>query len=136
MKTVAKNKTLSDITDAMSLDVLNMIADERALLSQHDETKSIASILAIKCKHERQGNGMITLEYDTMRKRLGADDTVPLTITTGGAKVVDGWKKCQVCRGDLLIGVGAYDVKKLTPNEFKEGVGVWNLWYGQISDGC
>jgi hypothetical protein len=31
-----------------------------------------------------------------MRKRLGADDTVPLTITTVGAKVVDGWKKCLV----------------------------------------
>ena len=69
MKTVAKNKTLSDITDAMSLDVLNMIADERALLSQHDETKSIASILAIKCKHERQGNGMITLEVSRLRQR-------------------------------------------------------------------
>jgi hypothetical protein len=38
----------------------------------------------------------IDVKYDTMRKRLGADDTVPLTITTVGAKVVDGWKKCQV----------------------------------------
>jgi hypothetical protein len=214
MKTVAKNKTLSDITDAMSLDVLNMIADERALLSQHDETKSIASILAIKCKHERQGNGMITLEVNRLRQRQAMSMLsmyVQKELITGhlilhfprvfilmssmiqwergwelmiqfhwqlqplvlrwlmagrnakwfkGHCQLSSWRqpwplfipehcfcsievvhdtcpfKDKVCRGDLLIGVGAYDVKKLTPNEFKEGVGVWNLWYGQISDDC
>eukprot|EP01082_Thalassiosira_pseudonana_P004204 g3788.t1 g3788 contig13:161618-164492(+) len=48
MKTIAKNNTLSDITNATSLGDLKMSEEDRALLHQHGETKSIASVLAIK----------------------------------------------------------------------------------------
>jgi hypothetical protein len=51
MSTIAKNNTLTDITNATSLGVLKMSEEDRALLHQHDETKSIASILAIKSGH-------------------------------------------------------------------------------------
>eukprot|EP00970_Alexandrium_tamarense_P016560 scaffold6818_cov186-Alexandrium_tamarense.AAC.1 len=43
MKTIAKNNTLSDITNATSLFGLKMSKEDRALLHQHGETKSIAS---------------------------------------------------------------------------------------------
>eukprot|EP00970_Alexandrium_tamarense_P014475 scaffold4158_cov106-Alexandrium_tamarense.AAC.1 len=48
MKTIAKNNTVSDITNATFLDELKMSEEDRALLHQHDETKSIASLFAIK----------------------------------------------------------------------------------------
>eukprot|EP00970_Alexandrium_tamarense_P012886 scaffold3127_cov89-Alexandrium_tamarense.AAC.4 len=51
MNTIAKNNTLSDITNATSLDELKMSEEDRALLHQHDETKSIASLFAIKLGH-------------------------------------------------------------------------------------
>eukprot|EP00970_Alexandrium_tamarense_P010278 scaffold2062_cov89-Alexandrium_tamarense.AAC.1 len=51
MKTIAKNNTLTDITNATSLGGLMMSEEDRALLHQHGETKSIASILAVKRGH-------------------------------------------------------------------------------------
>jgi hypothetical protein len=51
MKTIAKNNTLTDITNATSLGGLKMSEEDRALLHQHGETKSIASIFAIKREH-------------------------------------------------------------------------------------
>jgi hypothetical protein len=51
MKTIAKNNTLTDITNATSLGGLKMNENDRALLHQHDETKSIALIFAIKSGH-------------------------------------------------------------------------------------
>eukprot|EP00970_Alexandrium_tamarense_P015057 scaffold4681_cov90-Alexandrium_tamarense.AAC.1 len=51
MKTIAKNNTLTDITNATSLGGLKMNEDDRALLHQHGETKSIASLFAIKREH-------------------------------------------------------------------------------------
>ena len=52
MKTIAKNNTLTDITNATSLGGLKMSEEDRALLHQHGETKSIASLFAIKRGHE------------------------------------------------------------------------------------
>eukprot|EP00970_Alexandrium_tamarense_P007647 scaffold1451_cov98-Alexandrium_tamarense.AAC.1 len=52
MKTIAKNNTLTDITNATSLGDLKMSEEDQALLHQHGDTKSIASLFAIKRGHE------------------------------------------------------------------------------------
>eukprot|EP00970_Alexandrium_tamarense_P012885 scaffold3127_cov89-Alexandrium_tamarense.AAC.3 len=63
MKTIAKNNTLSDITNATSLDELKMSEEDRALLHQHGETKSIASLFAIKHGHkDRMASEGVTVD--------------------------------------------------------------------------
>eukprot|EP01082_Thalassiosira_pseudonana_P010672 g9552.t1 g9552 contig37:233841-235688(-) len=63
MKTIAKNNTLTDITNATSLDELKMSEEDRALLHQHGETKSIASLFAIKRGHkDRMASEGVTVD--------------------------------------------------------------------------
>eukprot|EP00970_Alexandrium_tamarense_P015383 scaffold5072_cov110-Alexandrium_tamarense.AAC.1 len=63
MKTIAKNNTLTDITNATSLDDLKMSEEDRALLHQHGETKSIASLFAIKREHkDRMASEGVTVD--------------------------------------------------------------------------
>eukprot|EP01082_Thalassiosira_pseudonana_P006994 g15098.t1 g15098 contig21:534971-535678(+) len=80
MKTIAKNNTLTDITNETSLGGLKMSEEERALLHQHDETKSIASILAIK------GGNKLSSLMKTIAKNNTLSDITNAT-SLGGLKM-------------------------------------------------